>query len=565
MKFDQIKYERPDFDMVISKINSEIEKLENARTSNEFFDTLREIENINNEFFEMYTLAYIRNSIDTRDEFYEKEVEAFDEILPRFSELRNKLQNIRLNSKFREEFEEKFGATITKIDELQKDIFKPEIMEDRVKESKLSQEYQKLMGTAEFEFNGEKHNLSSISPYYESLDRNERKEVQETVTAWRKEHTEDLDRIYDELVKTRHDIATKLGFDSYIDVAYRSFGRTDWDRNDAKKYRELIKKYIVPLAQKYYKEQSERIGIENMQYYDLPLKFLSGNPKPIGGVDKLVRSAQNMYKELSDETEEFFNKMVENNMMHLNSQPGKAPGGYMTDLPVTKLPFIFANFNGTSHDADVLTHEAGHAFQGYLVRDMYPSENKSAPMEIMETHSMSMEFFTYPWMESFFGEDTEKYYYNHIVSAIQFLPYGASIDEFQEWVYDNPKASPKERNQKFREIQKEYNPEINYEENPYLDEGRRWQVQMHVYQSPFYYLDYTIAQLNAFQFFVLNMENHEDAWNRYVELAKMGGKYGTKGTIEKSGLSNPFEEETFKMIVPKLEEYLETLDHSKIN
>lgn len=563
MKFNEIEYKRPDFSNILKDLDKSLEKMEEAKNAEDFFKAYDEFSKINDEVFEHYTLAYIRNSIDTRDEFYEKEVEEFDKVLPEFSKANNKMQNIRLESQFRKDFEEKYGKNLTKIDELQKDIFKPEIMEDRVKESKLTQEYQKLMGTAKFEFDGKTFNISQITPYLQDKDRNIRIKANKAITKWLESHQEEFDKIYDELVKVRTSIANKLGFDSYIDVAYRSFARTDWDRNDAKKYREQIVKYIVPLAQKYYKEQAERIGIENMMDYDLGLRFLSGNPTPKYNEEEMVKSAQIMYNELSPETGEFFNTMVNNEMMHLTSQDGKAPGGYMTQLPITKLPFIFANFNGTSHDTQVLTHEAGHAFQGYIARN-YPRELQEACMEIMETHSMSMEFFTHPWMDKFFKEDTEKYYYFHVVDSIQFLPYGASIDEFQEWVYDNPQATPKERNTKFREIQKKYNPEIVYEEGSYLDEGRRWQIQTHVYSSPFYYLDYTIAQINAFQFFVMDRENHENAWNKYLELCKLAGKYGTQETIKKVGLKNPFDAETYEYIVPKLEEYIDGLDYSKI-
>lgn len=564
MKFRELEYTRPDFDSLLNELNEKLDLIENAKTSDEYLKLLHEVDTMIEDFSEAANIAYIRNTIDTRDEFYEKEVEVFDEIFPKFSQFSNKLQNIRLKSPFRKDFEEKYGKNITKTDELQKDIFNPSIMEDRIKESKLANEYQKLMGTAEIEFDGKKLNLSQLTPYKQSKDRAVRKAAAKASSTWFNERKDQFDRIYDELVEVRHQIAKKLGFDSYLDVAYRSFGRTDWRREDAKNYRDQIVKYIVPLANKLYEEQKERIGVEDFLYYDIPLKFLSGNPTPKGTEEELVDYAKKMYKELSPETEEFFNAMIEHEMMHLTSQDGKAPGGYMTQLDKTKLPFIFANFNGTAHDVDVLTHEAGHAFQGYLTRYVYPSDVRGACMEIMETHSMSMEYFTHPWMEGFFKEDTEKYYYNHVVSSLEFLPYGASIDEYQEWVYDNPEATPEERNNKFREIEKKYSPHIDYADDEYMDSGRRWQAQMHVYSSPFYYLDYTIAQMNAFQFFVLDMENHEDAWNKYLELCKLGGKLGTKEIISKVGLKNPFEKETFEYVVPRLEEYLESLDHDKI-
>ena len=564
MKFNELEYNRPDFDKTIEDLNSKLDLAEKSDNLDEYLQALVEYEEIMEVVLSMGTISYIRNTINTRDEFYEKEVEAFDEFYPRLSQVNNRLQNIRLKSEFRSAYEEQFGKNIILRDELQKDIFKKEIMEDRVKEAKLSNEYQKLMGTAQIDFDGKKLNLSQMTPYSQSPDRKIRRDASIAVSNWFSERQDQFDRIYDELVKVRHEIAKKLGFDSYLDIAYRGFGRTDWNREDAKSYRRLIEKYIVPVAQKFYEEQKNRIGISDFKYYDIPFRFKSGNPTPKGSEQELVSAAQEMYKELSPETEKFFNEMINNQMMDLASKDGKAPGGYMTYIPTARLPFIFANLNGTSHDVDVLTHEAGHAFQGYLVRDVYPGELKDACMEIMETHSMAMEYFTHPWMKLFFKEDTEKYYYNHVVDSLQFLPYGASIDEFQEWVYDNPEASPKERNKKFREIEKKYSPHIDYDDDKYQLEGGRWQRQMHVYQSPFYYLDYTIAQLNAFQFFVLDMENHKDAWDKYVELCKMGGKYGTKETIRKVGLKVPFEEKTFEFIVPKLEEYLDNLDHSKI-
>lgn len=564
MKFSEIKYERPDFEKEFAFFNTQLDKIENAQSKEEYFELLKELSDASSFLEEQYTLAYIRNTINKKDEFYEKEMELFDEQLPRFSEPDNRLKNIRLNSKFREDFEKEYGKTITLRDKLQKDIFKPEIIEDRIKENKLSSEYQKLMGTALVDWEGEKKNLSQMVLYTQSEKRDVRKKAFEVVTQWFVDNKSELDRLYDELVKVRHSIAKKLGFDSYTEVAYRTMGRIDWDRNDAKKYREQIEKHIVPLTQKLYEEQKERIGISDFKFYDVPLMFLSGNPAPKGDAQKLVEAAKVMYKELSPETDEFFIQMWQKEMMDLDSKDGKQPGGYMTFLPVTKLPFIFANFNETAHDVDVLTHEAGHAFQGYVTRDMYPRENAGNTMEIMETHSMSMEYFTHPWMESFFGEDTEKYYYSHVVNSLLFLPYGASIDEFQEYVYDNPNATPEERNAKYREIEKKYLPHIDYAGVEYLESGARWQRQMHVYEMPFYYLDYTIAQINAFQFFVLDMENHKEAWEKYLELCKFGGKLGTVDIIKQVGLDNPFEDGTIAKITTKLEKYLDTLDKEKI-
>lgn len=564
MKFSELKYERPDFERLLKDSNALVEKIKEAKTSEEYFSSWEKFEALVSEFAQMSVLAYIRNTINTKDDFYQAEMDAYNDFNPRFEEVMSAARRVRLESKFRPEFEAKFGKVLTARDQLKVEIFKPEIIEDRVKEAKLVTEYQKLMAGAEVEFDGKKLNLSQLVPYQQSTDRAVRKAAFEKSTEWLSDNKEKLDSLYDQLVEVRDRIAKKLGFDSYLEVAYRSMERVDWNREDAKRYRDQIAKSVVPLTNKLYKEQADRIGVKEFKYYDVPLKFLTGNPLPVGDEPVLVEAASRMYNELSDETAEFFKQMVDKAMMDLTTKDGKAPGGYMTMLHGTKLPFIFSNFNGTSGDVDVLTHEAGHAFQGYVTRNEYPMENAEACSEIMETHSMSMEFFTHPWMHLFFGDDTEKYYYDHVVSALEFLPYGASIDEFQEYVYDNPKATPEERNAKYREIEKKYLPHIDYDGNEYLESGARWQRQLHVYHYPFYYLDYTIAQINAFQFFILDMEDHESAWKKYIDFCKIGGKLGTKGLIKETGLVLPFEDGSISALIPKLEKYLDSLDKSKI-
>lgn len=564
MKFKDLVYERPDFDEIIKEMNGLLDQLEEAVSEEIFFETYRKIDDKFNEFWEIFNIAYIRNTIDTQDDFYDNEINAFNENLPRFDEVSHRLQTIRLETPYRDKFEEKFGKMITARDELKNDVFDPSIMEDRVTEAKLVNEYNKLTGGAKIEYKGEIKNLSQMSALTEDKDRDTRKEASEAVSGWFADNLETLDRIFDDLVKVRTKIANKLGFKTYTPIAYKLMERVDWDIEDARTYRKQIVDYVVPLTQKLFKEQAERIGIEDLKYYDLPLVFLSGNPKPIGEEEFLVNAASKMYHELSSETDEFFKAMVEKEMMDLTTKEGKAPGGYMTSLPVSKMPFIFSNFNGTSGDVDVLTHEAGHAFQGYLTRDMYPASNNDLTSEIAETHSMSMEFFTHPWMENFFGDDTEKYYYYHVTDALKFLPYGASIDEFQEEIYENPDMTPEERRAKYREIEKKYLPHIDYDGNEYLESGGRWQRQLHVYNYPFYYLDYTIAQVNAFQYFVWDMENHEEAWKSYLKLCNISGKLATKEAIKEVGLESPFEEGTISKIIPKLQDYLDTLDKEKI-
>ncbi len=563
-KFSQMEYKRPDFKALFQLGKDLLAKMEEAKTKDELFAALKTLDSEMRHLSTQRTLAHIRYTIDTKDEFYDTENNVYDEELPRFLEIGTEAARIILESLFRDDVAAKYGDHLLEKYEVQRKIFKPEIVEDMVEENKLSSEYQKLMASAEIDFDGKKLNLSGLIPYMESKDRTMRRDANNASWGWVAQQQEKLDDVYDKLVKVRQRIGEKLGYDNFIPVAYARMGRTDWNQEDAKRYRDQIVESVVPLTQKLYREQAQRIGIKDMKNYDYSLMFTTGNPTPKGEEDYMVAHAKKMYKELSPETDAFFNVMTSQELMDLTTKPGKANGGYMTFIDDYKVPFIFSNFNGTSGDVDVLTHEAGHAFQGWLQRDIELSDLAEMTSEVAEIHSMSMEYFTHPWMEGFFGEDTQKYYYSHVVDALSFLPYGASIDELQEWVYEHPQASPTQRRAKYREIEKKYLPHLDYDGLDFLEKGGRWQKQLHVYLYPFYYLDYTLSQICALQYFVWDMKDHPAAWQSYLTLCRESGKYPFKQLVPKSGLDSPFEEGSIAKITPALEEYLDSLDKSHI-
>lgn len=565
MKFSQMKYERPAFDHLYGEMKTLLEQLEQAPKAEDLFDALKALDQQGRHLATQATLCHIRHSINTRDDFYAAEQEVMDENLPRFQEISTGASRAILDSPFRDKVAEKFGPHLLEKYEVNLKTFKPEILPDLVEENKLGSAYEKLMASAQIEFEGETRNLSGLIPFMQHPDRETRKRANKAHWDWIAGHGEKLDELYDKLVTLRHGIGIKLGYENFIPVAYARMGRTDWDQQDAKVYRDQIAKNVVPLTQKLYREQSERIGIPDMKNYDYQLEFLSGNPKPQGKEPYLVDQAKTMYRELSPETDEFFSVMTGQELMDLTTKPGKANGGYMTFIPDYKVPFIFSNFNGTSGDVDVLTHEAGHAFQGYLQRDVELTDIMDYTSEVAEIHSMSMEFFTHPWMERFFGEDTEKYYYSHVTEALKFLPYGASIDEFQEWVYEHPEASPAERREKYREIERKYLPHLDYDGLTFLEGGGRWQKQQHVYLYPFYYLDYTLSQICAMQYMVWDMKDHDTAWDSYLTLCRESGRVPFKKLVPKAGLKSPFEEGTIAAITPEVEKYLDGLDKTKIH
>ena len=292
--------------------------------------------------------------------------------------------------------------------------------------------------------------------------------------------------------------------------------------------------------------------------------FKSGNPKPAGDAKYLVMQAQKMYAALGKESKEFFDFMVKYELMDLEARKGKAPGGYCTYFPRYKSPFIFSNFNGTQGDVNVLCHEGGHAFQAYLSADIKIPEYHSPTLESCEINSMSMEFFAWPYMDGFFGKDAEKYKYAHLADSIEFLPYGITIDEFQHWVYEHPEANHEQRCAAYKEIESRYTPHKKYDECPTLNKGTWWMRQSHIFGSPFYYIDYTLAQVVAFQFAVENMKNHEKAWKKYIKLCKMGGKYPFLELLERNHLRNPFVDGNVRKVIKPLTKVLKEFDQSKL-
>ena len=563
MKFSEIEYVQINYEEIKEKYTKLTLDLKNSKTKEEALDIVKRINEIDTEFASYGTLASIRNSIDTSDEKYEKAQEFFDEVSPQYQELSTNYYRTLINLSLKDELKEELGALLFDKVNLSLKTFKPEIIEDLIEENKLSTEYSKLIASAKIEFDGKVLNLSQLSPYAESLDREVRKNASLARGKWFYEHMNEFDEIYDKMVKVRTRMAHKLGYENFVQLGFDNLGRTDYTPLDVKNYRKQIYESLVPVAQKLFTRQMERINIEDPLPYDYNLNFLSGNAKPIGTTKEKVENAMKMYDELSSETSSFFRFLVENELMDLETKPNKQGGGYCTYIPKFQLPFIFSNFNGTSGDIDVLTHEFGHSFQVYSSKDIPIPEYIWPTMEACEIHSMSMEFFAYPWMSLFFGKDEEKYKYAHLKGAITFVPYGAAVDEFQTYVYENYTATPKERRMKWLEIHSKYEPHLKFEELEYYKEGIRWFAQAHIFNSPFYYIDYTLAQICAFQFKNMMDEDKEKAWNTYVKLCKLGGSKSFLNLLKAVGLMNPFVDGCIEKVMEPLNKKIDSIDDSK--
>ena len=564
IKFSEYPLIVPTAKRVSKKMEKFIADLKACKTADEAAKVIKKINSFSEDIETETSVIYVLYTCNTTNEEYKKAQDTVDELSPIFSKYSTEFQKILVNASYRPELEKKYGTYLFQKYEAGLKTFNEAIMEDLVKENKLVSEYDMIFGGAQLEFRGETLNLSQLGKYMQDKDRETRKEAAKAMDKWLEENEKNIARIYDDLVHVRVEIAKKLGFKSFTDLGYLRLGRVDYNADMVKVYREQIAREVVPVCQKFYKLQMKNLGIKKPQYYDYNLMFASGNPMPAGDAKFLVEQAHKMYSDLGPESKEFFDFMVKYELMDLEARKGKAPGGYQTTFLTYQSPFIFSNFNGTQGDVNVLCHEGGHAFQAYLSRPIKVPEYRQPTLESCEIHSMSMEFFAWPYMNDFFGNDAEKYKYAHLADSIEFLPYGASIDEFQHWVYANPDATHEERCAAFREIEQRYTPHKKYDDCPTLAKGTIWMRQSHIFMAPFYYIDYTLAQVVAFQFAIENMKNHEKAWKKYIKLCKCGGKYPFQELLAKNHLRNPFQDGNIRKVIKPLERVLKQFDTSKM-
>jgi M3 family oligoendopeptidase len=546
-KFKDLQYVRPDVKALKKDYLAAVKKFKAAQTFEEADSAMHEWSDVGNRVGTQCVIANVRHTCNMKDEFYDNENKFIDSTMPKLMPVMKKGTTALIKSRFRPQLEERYGKLMFRSAEIEEKLMKLSIILPTIKENKLTSEYSKLAASCSVEFMGEKCNFYGLLKHMQSTDRAERKAAFEE---WAKLYAgiaPQLDEIYGKLIKLRCKIAKKLGFKNYIDYVYLARGRYDYDAKAVAEFREAVRKYITPLCDRLYKEQAERIGVDKLCWYDESLVFPEGNADPQGTPEELVAKAQEMYAELSPETKEFFDFMVKYEMYDFVTRENKHLGGYCTFLADYKAPFIFSNFNGTSADIDVLTHEAGHAFEAYYASRRLPLPDMTySTSEINEIHSMAMEHFTYPYMDKFFGENADKRRYSHFCEALMVIPYLVSVDEFQHRVFENPDSTSADWRRFWKETEQKYMPWRSYDGNEFLEGGGFWMQKQHIFLYPFYYVDYALAQLGAFALYRKNTEGG-DAWGDYLKLCGMGGKYGYFETLKEAGIPCPLKEETVKM------------------
>ena len=557
MKVSELPYKRVTLEDAASAMQDIISRIKNAESVDEILKAREDYLKFNTEYYTADALSYMRYSINTADEFYVAEKEYYDEIGPQVKSYIVEYSSALLDSPFRKELEEKLSPVLIKSMEVQRKSMSKEIVGDMVEENRLVSEYSKLMAGMEFEFRGEKMPRATLAGFFKSDDRETRREAYEVLGRGLEQHKAELDRIYDELVHVRDRMAKKMGYKNFVELGYHRMGRLCYDENSVAAFRENILRDITPVVARLRTENARRMGINQFMLYDNDVITPGGDPVPAGGKDNIFAAAKVMYHGLGEETGKFIDMMLENEAFDVDARKNKWGGGYCTEFPKYKQPFILANFNGTAGDVDVITHEGGHALNSYLIADnRFALELNCGGMETAETHSMSMEFFAWPYMEHFFGANAEKYKYMHALDALSFLPYGTIVDAFQHIVYENPNMTPDERDEAWLELEHKFRPHISMDGMPYLEKGTRWQYQMHIYESPFYYIDYVLAQTAAFNFLLASREDYDDAFARYIRLSRQGGEKVWTDLLGEAGFTSPFEPGALKTLAEKVEALL---------
>ena len=541
MKVSQIPYQRYTIEQAQAAFAQFTELYRSARNADDVISARKNIEQMNKDIGTANALAYIRFSLNTKDAFYQGEMEYYDNAGPIFAQIGAQYAKMMLECPFRGELEQKLNPQIFKHYEISQKAFADCIIEDMQQENATVTEYNKFMGALTIELDGEQLPLSVVRGKLDDADRAVRKKAAIAIGLGLEKHAQELDSFYDKLVKIRTTMAKKMGYGSYVELGYYRMARIDYDVNAIRVFRDNVKKDIVPAVLALKEGVAAELGIDKIHFYDDDVYLSGPAPTPIGDKSQIFEAAARMYNSMHPELGAFMACMQENEAFDVDAREGKLGGGYCCNIPSYEQPFIFANFNGTSGDIDVMTHEFGHALADYYMTKEGDPELEVGGMETAECHSMSMEFFAWRYMDSFFGANADRYRYKHLLSALSFIPYGTMVDEFQENVYLNPELSPAQRKELWRSLEAKYRPYMSYEDVPYLRDGARWQYQMHIYESPFYYIDYCLAQTVALGFLVSLLEDYEGALSRYLAFVRTGGQKPFPETVKAAALASPFD------------------------
>lgn len=558
-KIADYKYERVDLNKVIEFYDGVIAGVKKAKSGEELARLREEVNAHHKKFVTQISLAFVRHSLDVRDEFYSAEQDYYDENLPPVWAKGTEFNRALMESPFASELEKIINPIIIRNIKASLRTMDERIVSDCVEENKLVTEYDKLLASLSYPWEGKSVTLSEMHGFCKDADRSVRKKAFTVIGETLSSVQDKLDDIFDRMVKVRHGMAKKMGFNSFVEMGDLRIGHIGYGRKEIEVFRNSVLQDVVPVLKKLKAELSERLGLDGIHIYDNDNYIAGGNIDPEGNAEALFAAAQRMYDDMDPMLGKFFRSMTQAHAIDYVAREGKMGGGYAEMLYDYNQPFIFANFNGTMDDVGVLTHELGHAFAfARASANDVDIDLFVGGMETAETHSMSMEALCNKYNNYFYGSRATEATYQQIFDAFNFLPYGVIVDYFQQLVYENPDMTPRERRQLWSRLEGEFRPYVDMSDVPFISDGGRWQYQKHIYEHPFYYIDYCLSTCLALQFGELAAVDFKDALKRYLNLVEAGGTKTIDVLAHEAGLKSPFDEGALQ-VAQKIEKHLKSL------
>ena len=440
-------------------------------------------------------------------------------------------------------------------------IFREENILLQVEEAKLETEHSTITGAMTVEFEGEEKTLPQMAIYLESIDRNLRESAWRAVVERMSRDTERLSEIYDEQIRIRHRIAVNAGFDDYRSYIFEAKHRYDYSMDDCLEFHDSIERVCVPMMHEIQEHRRGALGVATLRPWDVSEKSgggvdIHGRPplRPFEDVERLITGCSSVFHSMSPELGDMFDMLREKDSLDLESRKGKAPGGYQANLEKTRIPFIFMNAAGTHDNLSTMLHEAGHAFHSCYSSDLDLIEERNPPLEFAEVASMSMELMSQPdWGEFYSDEEARRAKLDDLEKIVCFLPWMATIDAFQHWVYANPEHTRQDRSEHWLELRRRFGPRTDWSGFEELKETS-WQSQLHLFQVPFYYIEYGIAQLGALQLWQHHRKDAADGLARYAQAMRLGNTKPLPELFAAAGLDLGFDEEHVASLISELSE-----------
>ena len=556
-KFSDLQYKETDYQSLAKMILDLTEKAKKADSPSSLEEVLKIYDTEMGEVGYNYTLSYIHSSLDSSDSFWQEALQkeskgnAMLDTTP--------LLKAILENKYFSSLEEKYGPVLR--DKLNKSISTgSKAQNERAEEGDLVSKYQREKAMVRINYKGKELSEGEVIPLFESPIREERIQSRKAVAKAFLEKKELFGSMLERLISLRDTIAKENGFSNYLEYMDINYSRIGYGEKEMDAFVSEVKEYVVPVLSHIFEETRKRLGLEEMTVADISLMFVDGNAKPSGGADVLKEAAKKMYKALSPEMEAFFTGMLDSHSIDVDFSPNKVSGmGFCTDLKKGMYPFVFGNLDGTSWDVTVFTHEVGHAWQSYASdQNLDLTLFREMPLDAVEIPSKTMELFSYPFAEEFFGKDGDKFRFAHFRNAVKEIVAYTSVHELNTWIYTHVGASFDEINEKWMEIQSSYYPNVSYGEMEEEEKkGAGLLRNMGIFMFPRYLISYVFSEMCAIDLFMEYLKDKDKALDSYNRLCRVGGSKSYPEILSAAGLEPSYNKGRVKNVMEKVKAYLE--------